>query len=70
MTRVETTSGWRLHLIPWGALYQDLLPNRNLDGIDPRDIRVLSFSIPVGATVELWVDDIAFYRRRGAGADG
>jgi hypothetical protein len=69
-TRVVTSDGWALHLIPWGALYQEPTPNRNLDGIDARDIRQLQITIPLGATVELWLDDIAFYRRRGADAGG
>ena len=69
-TRVETTDGWALHLIPWSALYQEPTPNRNPDGIDPRDIRLLQVSIPLGAAVELWLDDIAFYRRRGTAAGG
>jgi hypothetical protein len=69
-TRVETTNDWQLYLLPWSELYQDPYPSRNLDGIDPRDIRLLQVNIPVGATVELWMDDIAFYRQRGADAGG
>jgi len=67
-TRVDTSDRWMLHLIPWSALYQEPAANRHRDGIDARDIRLLQITIPLGATVELWVDDIAFYRRRGADA--
>jgi hypothetical protein len=61
---VTTTNDWQLYLLPWSSLYQDTLPNRNPGGIDAADIRLLQISIPIGATVELWLDDIAFYRAR------
>jgi hypothetical protein len=67
-TRVETTEDWALYLLPWSVLYQEPTPNREAGGIDPSDVRLLRVSIPVGATVELWLDDIAFYRRRVADA--
>jgi hypothetical protein len=63
-SRVETKDTWTLHLIPWSELYQEPTPNRNPDGIDARDIRLLQVAVPLGAQLELWLDDIAFYRRR------
>jgi hypothetical protein len=70
-TRFTPTSDqWQLYLLPWDVFQQEPYPNRNPDGIDPRDIRELRFMIPRGATIELWVDNISFYRTRTAGAGG
>ena len=63
-TAITTTSDWQLYILPWSVFYQDTLPNRNPDGIDVRDIRALLVVIPIGARVELWLDDISFYRTR------
>lgn len=61
---VLTSSEWHLYLLPWGDFFQETTPNRNPDGIDTRDIRIFQVNVPIGATVELWLDDIAFYRKR------
>lgn len=64
---VTTTNDWQLYLLPWSSLYQDTTPNRNPGGIDPTDIRLVQVAVPIGASVELWLDDIAFYRARTSG---
>lgn len=61
---VLTSNEWHLYLLPWTSFFQETTPNRNPDGIDTRDIRILQVNIPIGSTVELWLDDISFYRKR------
>jgi hypothetical protein len=58
------TSQWQLHILPFGSFYQDLKPNLSPDGVDPSHINGLTIRTAKEASVELWVDDIAFYRRK------
>lgn len=68
-TYITTTEDWQLLLIPWGALEQWPCPNRLEDGINPADIAGFKVEFIQGTRYEVWIDNIAFYRRRdGAGS--
>jgi hypothetical protein len=66
-TYVTTTESWQLFTIPWSELWQWPCPNRLEGGVDPADIAALQIKFPQGTTFDVWLDNIAFYRRRAAG---
>jgi hypothetical protein len=61
---VTTTDDWQLFLLPWDELVQWPCPNRLSGGIDPADIAGFTITFIQGSTYDLWLDNIAFYRRR------
>ncbi|HET6150825.1 MAG TPA: hypothetical protein VFH68_25030 [Polyangia bacterium] len=61
---VTTTDEWQLFLLPWDQLVQWPCPNRLPGGIDPTDIAGFTITFIQGSTYDLWLDNIAFYRRR------
>ena len=61
---VTTTDEWQLFLLPWAELVQWPCPNRLAGGIDPSDIAAFTIRFIQGSTYDLWLDNIAFYRRR------
>jgi hypothetical protein len=63
-TYVTTTDDWQLYLLPWDQLVQWPCPNRLAGGIDPADIAGITITFIQGSTYDLWLDNIAFYRRR------
>jgi hypothetical protein len=63
-TVINTTDHWRLVLIPWNELVQWPCPNRLEDGINPADIAKFEIRLVQGSHYEIWIDNIAFYRRR------
>ncbi len=76
------TSEWRFYTIPFSAFQQSDKPNRvpNADltnvgnvagtGLMTSNLRVLLIRIPREAEMELWIDDLAFYKKvQGADAD-
>lgn len=63
-TRIVTSESWQLFLIPWDQLVQWPCPNRLPGGIDPADIAKFEIRLVQGAQYEIWLDNIAFYRRR------
>lgn len=62
--RVTTTEQWQLFFVPWDELVQWPCPNRLKGGIDPADIAKFEIKFVQGTHYELWLDNIAFYRRR------
>ena len=58
------TDDWQLYLLPWDALAQWPCPNRLAGGIDPADIAKIEIKFVQGSTYDLWLDNVAFYRRR------
>lgn len=62
--RVTTTEQWQLFLVPWDELLQWPCPNRLKDGINGADIAKFEIKFVQGTHYELWLDNIAFYRRR------
>lgn len=61
---LTVTERWQLHLLPFSSFSQDPLPNRRLSGIDSSALYGMVFRAPKAARLELWIDDIAYYRRR------
>jgi hypothetical protein len=60
--RITTTESWQLFLIPWRDLVQWPCPNRLEGGINPADIAKFEIKLVQGATYDIWIDNIAFYR--------
>ena len=63
-TWITTTETWQLFRIPFGELVQWPCPNRLRGGIDITDIAKFEILTKQGMTYEIWLDNIAFYRRR------
>jgi hypothetical protein len=63
-TSITTTETWQLFLIGWDELVQWPCPNR-LDGqIDRADVAKFEIRLVQGTRYDIWIDNIAFYRRR------
>ena len=58
LTKLSTT--WQQYKIPFQALSQEGfgIPRQSLDTSSLYDIE---FSLPLGTTFDLWIDDISFY---------
>lgn len=69
-TYITTTPDWRLYLLPWSELLQWPCPNRLEGGLDAGDIAKLEIKFIQGSSYDLWLDNIAFYRRRGDASAG
>jgi hypothetical protein len=61
---LTVTAQWQLYFLPFNSFYQELKPNLAPGGVDPSHINGLTLRTAKEAVVELWVDDIAFYRRK------
>lgn len=59
---IELTTDWQLHLLPFSSFHQELKPNMVAGGLDPSHINGITIRVAKEASVELWIDDIAFYR--------
>jgi hypothetical protein len=62
--QLQVTNQWRLYLLPFSSFYQDLKPNRSASGLDPQHINGLTIRTAKEASVELWIDDISFYKHK------
>lgn len=58
------TSDWQFYVVPFSSFYQELKPNLSADGVNPAHINGLSIRPAKEASVEIWLDDISFYRRK------
>lgn len=63
-TFITTTERWQLFRIPWSELVQWPCPNRLDGGIDPSDVAKFEIMLIQGTRYDIWIDNIAFYRRR------
>ena len=61
---LTVTAQWQLYFLPFSSFYQELKPNLAPGGLDPSHINGLTVRTAKEAGVELWIDDIAFYRRK------
>ncbi len=85
-TTMQVTSEWRFYTIPFGEFQQANKPNRvpNAELIDAGNVagtglltsklRLLLLRVPAEAEMELWIDNLAFYKKKpgadaGTGAD-
>jgi hypothetical protein len=64
---LTVTENWQLHLLPFNTFVQDRFPNASPTGIDPSEIRWITIRAAKEANLELWIDEIAFYRRTSPG---
>jgi len=78
------TADWRLYTFPFGMFQQGNMPNRVPNGVFKMvgsvpgtallTTKLTNFTLrmPKEATVELWIDNLSFYRKKGAatGSDG
>jgi hypothetical protein len=74
-------SDWRFYTVPFGAFQQGPTPNRvpnaALMDVGPEpgtalltsSLLSLTLRMPKAATMELWIDNLSFYRRAGTGGD-
>ena len=67
---IEAHREWFLHLIPFELLQQQPLPNRQPGGIERSAIIQFSLNVPKDSNIELWLDDLGFYRRASSADAG
>ena len=60
---LTVTDRWQLYLIPFADFVQLRMPNWAPAGMDTSGIQGLIVRTPPEAHVELWLDDVTFYRR-------
>lgn len=58
------TEQWQLVLLPFSSFYQDLKPNAISGEMDVAHINGLLFRAAKEANLEIWVDDIFFYKKK------
>jgi hypothetical protein len=63
-TVVTTTKEWQLFLVPFDDLLQVRSANWNPAGFDRSGLFTFLIRTEREAQIELWLDDVAFYRRR------
>jgi hypothetical protein len=61
---LQTSEHWQLYLLPFDSFLQERQPNASTTGMDKSAILRITIRTDKGATVELWLDDITFYRRK------
>jgi hypothetical protein len=61
------TSDWQLYLLPFSSFHQRPAPSRRTDGLDPSGIFLINIRPIKEAAASLWLDEIGFYRAKGAG---
>jgi hypothetical protein len=76
-TVVEITSSWHFYTIPFSAFHQKAEPNRVPNailtetggiprtGILPAKLQNLTIRMPKEEKMEIWLDNLSFYRRSG-----
>jgi len=81
---VTVTADWRLYTFPFGVFQQGNMPNHVPNSVFTNvgsapettlltfKLTNLTFRMPRGATAELWLDNLTFYRKKGSatGSDG
>ena len=65
---VQFTPEWKLYLLPFDSFAQQLLPNRNPNGLDPSALWSVLFQIPKEANFEVWIDQLGVYKPKSADA--
>lgn len=61
---INLASDWQFYTVPFSSFYQELKPNLSPGGVDPAHINGFSIRPAKEASVEIWLDDISFYRRK------
>jgi hypothetical protein len=55
---------WYLYTLPFEEFLQTANPNRQPAGFDRSRLYSFAITMPKGAEIELWIDDLGLYRRR------
>lgn len=61
---VTAQRDWQLHTLPFGSFQQTANPNLIPTGIDRSGLYQFAINVPKDSNIELWIDDLALYRRR------
>lgn len=61
---VVLSENWQLYLLPFSSFFQDLKPNMSPNGLNPKHINGLLFRVPKESRVDIWIDDVGFYKRK------
>jgi len=61
---LSLTNVWQFYVLPFSSFYQELKPNLSVGGVDPSHINGFSLRPAKEASVEIWLDDLSFYRRK------
>lgn len=61
---LTVTDKWQLYAVPFESFFQELKPNLNPEGVDPTHINGFSLRMAKEAGIALWLDDLAFYRKK------
>jgi hypothetical protein len=64
--QIVVSEFWKLYLLPWESFAQEPVPSR-VETLDPSGIFEFAINIPKDSRIELWLDDLGFYRRKPAG---
>jgi hypothetical protein len=62
---VFTTDRWELYLFPFDSFWQQALPTRVSTGMDASKIYSFRFRAEKESFIEMWIDSLSFYRRKG-----
>ncbi len=60
-----TTDEWKLYLFPFSSFWQEADPNRDPAGMDPTAIYQLAFRAEKETHIEMWIQNLSFYRHVG-----
>ena len=60
---LETTREWQFYAWPFESLWQEPQANRK-DGMVISNIYAMALAIAKGLKIDLWIDDVRFYRKR------
>ncbi|MBV9948937.1 MAG: hypothetical protein JOZ69_18960 [Myxococcales bacterium] len=61
---ILTTGEWQFYAIPFASFHQMFDPRRVAGGFDPTTFAQFLVVAPREAALELWIDEIGFYRQR------
>jgi hypothetical protein len=61
---LAVTDQWQLYTVPFSAFFQELKPNLRPEGVNPAHVNGFSVRMPKEANIALWIDDLAFYKRK------
>lgn len=63
---VEVTPDWIFYHLPFESFRQTAEPNLRPEGLDRSEIRQFGIAVPADSDLELWIDDLGFYRTLAA----
>lgn len=58
----RVTEDWKFYRLPFASFHQEALPNRHIEGVDSASLRSMIFRAPKDTVLDIWLDDIGYYR--------